>query len=71
MYIKIKNGKITPVDELPDLSNFHTFYGLYYCDAETPLPDGRKSLNWQKCELFTDKEVQWGYVSFSVNKGLP
>lgn len=58
MYISIKDGKITPVDELPDLSNLHPFNGLHYCDKETDLQNGRKSLNWVKCEIFTTEEVQ-------------
>ncbi len=58
MYVSIKDGKITPMDELPDLSNLHPFNGLHYCDAETPLPNGRKSLNWVKCDLFSVEEVQ-------------
>lgn len=49
MYISIKDGKINPVDELPDIPNLHPFNGLHYCDGETTLPNGRKSLNWQKC----------------------
>lgn len=58
MYICIKDGKITPVDELPDLSNLHPFNGLHYCDKETSLPNGRKSLNWVRCEIFTADEVR-------------
>lgn len=58
MFINIKDGKIIPVDELPDLSDLHPFNGLHYCDRETSLPNGRKSLNWVKCEIFTSEEVQ-------------
>lgn len=56
MYMSIKDGEIKPVEELPDLSDFHPFNGLHYCDREAELPNGRRSLNWKKCELFSDEE---------------
>lgn len=56
MYISIKDGQITPVDKLPDLSNLPPLNGLHYCDGETSLPNGRKSFHWQKCELFSDEK---------------
>lgn len=58
LYFSIKNGEIATADKLPDLSGFHPFDGLHYCEAEAPLPNGHKSLKWKKCELFNTKEVQ-------------
>lgn len=58
MYVSIKDGEIKPVEKLPDLSDFHPFSGLHYCDGEAILPNGRRSLNWKKCELFSDEEIK-------------
>ena len=57
MYLSIKDGKVNTVESLPDLSDYKPFNGLHYCDRETTLPNGRKKLNWQKCDLFSDDEV--------------
>ena len=57
MYLSIEDGKVNTVESHPDLSGFKPFNGLHYCDGETTLPNGRKKLNWQKCDLFSDDEV--------------
>ena len=54
----MNNNENKSIDKLPDLSSFPTFEGLHYCDEVTELPNGHKSMNWQKFELFTDDEVQ-------------
>ncbi len=70
MYISLKDGMITTVDELPDLSGFKPLNGLHYCDKEETLPDGHLRLNWQKCNLFSDDEVQKISESASVLERL-
>ena len=70
MYLSIKDGKVNTVESLPDLSDYKPFNGLHYCDRETTLPNGRKKLNWQKCDLFSDNEVSSLLTAASVLEHL-
>ena len=50
---------MVPVDQLPDLSGFKSnLDGLCYCSSEETLPDGRLSLKWEQCKIFTPEEVE-------------
>lgn len=56
MYLSLHDGIIEQVENLPEIkASFPS--GICYADNETTLPNGKKQINWTRCDIFPPEEI--------------